>query len=109
MTFDITRATDRLVLDEPSSDGMFSGHIVGHQVITDEFMKENEELRTLDGQKFRKNTDAILACRIPEAVFNKWCRQGFNILSDKNITVPMILARLRLEALDGFITTNKRF
>lgn len=41
---------------------------------------------------------------IPVAVVEKWQREGFNL--DEH-TAKQILARLRIENLDAFITTNK--
>ena len=44
---------------------------------------------------------------IPTVVVEKWMREGFNIW-DKNVTAKEIVARLKLENLDAFLTTTKR-
>lgn len=43
---------------------------------------------------------------IPTNVVEEWFAQGFNIF-DKNVTLSMILARLRLEDKDRLITTSR--
>jgi hypothetical protein len=43
---------------------------------------------------------------IPTVVVEKWMREGFNIW-DKNVTAKEIVARLKLENLDAFLTTTK--
>ena len=44
---------------------------------------------------------------IPTVVVEKWMREGFNIW-DKNVTAAQIVARLKDESLDAFLTTTKR-
>jgi len=44
---------------------------------------------------------------IPTVVVEKWMREGFDILSDKNITGADIVKRLKAENLDAFLTTDK--
>jgi len=44
---------------------------------------------------------------IPTAVVEKWMREGFDILSDRNITGADIVKRLKAENLDAFLTTDK--
>ncbi len=44
---------------------------------------------------------------IPTVVVEKWMREGFNIW-DKNVKASEIVARLKLEHLDAFLTTTKR-
>ena len=44
---------------------------------------------------------------IPTVVVEKWMREGFDILSDKNITGADIVKRLKAENLDAFLTTEK--
>lgn len=44
---------------------------------------------------------------IPTVVVEKWMREGFDIY-DKNVTAKEIVARLKLEHLDAFLTTTKR-
>ena len=44
---------------------------------------------------------------IPTAVVEKWMREGFNIMTDKNITAKQIVNKLKSENLDAFLTTEK--
>lgn len=44
---------------------------------------------------------------IPTVVAEKWMREGFNIF-DKNVKASEVVARLKLENLDAFLTTTKR-
>ena len=44
---------------------------------------------------------------IPTVVVEKWMREGFDILSDRNITGADIVKRLKSENLDAFLTTEK--
>lgn len=44
---------------------------------------------------------------IPTVVVEKWLREGFDIY-DKNTTAKEIVARLKNENLEAFLTTTKR-
>lgn len=44
---------------------------------------------------------------IPTVVVEKWMKEGFNIY-DKNTTAKEIVARLKNENLEAFLTTTKR-
>ena len=44
---------------------------------------------------------------IPTVVVEKWMREGFNIW-DKNVKASEIVAKLKAEHLDAFLTTTKR-
>ena len=43
---------------------------------------------------------------IPVVVVEKWMREGFNIW-DKNVKASEVVARLKSENLDAFLTTTK--
>jgi hypothetical protein len=45
---------------------------------------------------------------IPTVVVEKWMREGFDILTDRNITPAQIVKKLKEENLDGFLATEKR-
>ena len=51
--------------------------------------------------------DFMRVASIPTVVIEKWMREGFNVLTDKNITGKDIVKRLKAEGLDGFLTTEK--
>ena len=44
---------------------------------------------------------------IPTVIIEKWMREGFDVIGDKNITGRDIVRRLRAENLDAFLTTEK--
>lgn len=49
----------------------------------------------------------VRVASIPTVVVEKWLREGFDI-HDKNVKASEIVARLKAESLDAFLTTNKR-
>ena len=55
----------------------------------------------------RREGDFMRVASIPTSVVEKWMREGFDILSDKNITGQEIVKRLKAENLDAFLTTDK--
>jgi hypothetical protein len=79
--------------------------VVEHnQEITDEFLETNKEKR--DASSAPSNDYHQLAS-IPTVVVEKWMREGFNIF-DENVTPREIVARLKRENLEAFLTSNKR-
>jgi hypothetical protein len=54
-----------------------------------------------------KEGDFMKVASIPVAVVEKWKREGFDILSDRNITGKQIVNKLKSENLDAFLTTEK--
>jgi len=55
----------------------------------------------------QREGDFMRVASIPTSVVEKWMREGFDILSDKNITGADIVKRLKAENLDAFLTTEK--
>jgi hypothetical protein len=79
--------------------------IVEHsQVISDDLLAQNQELR--DASAARAGEYHKLAA-IPTVIVEKWMREGFNIFED-GVQAKEIIARLKRENLDAFITTTKR-
>ena len=76
------------------------------QEITDEFL-DNLKDRRFASHSVREK-DYMHVASIPVAIVEKWMREGFNILNDKNITPAQIVARLKKEGLDAFLATDKR-
>lgn len=74
------------------------------QQIPQSFMDRLKSFR--DDSSNRRMGDFERIASIPTVVVEKWMREGFNIY-DKNVTAKEIVARLRLEHLDGFLTTTK--
>lgn len=56
----------------------------------------------------KKEGDFMKVASIPNVVVEKWMREGFDILKDKNITGREIVARLKQENLDAFLVTDKQ-
>jgi hypothetical protein len=78
------------------------------------FMKKFQEIPTdfLDRNKDRKfesgNTRAgeyHQVASIPTIIVEKWLKEGFDVYREP---IKKIVARLRAESLDDFITTKKR-
>jgi hypothetical protein len=63
-----------------------------------------EQRKASTGQR---EGDFMRVASIPTAVVEKWMREGFNILTDRNITGADIVKRLKAENLDAFLTTDK--
>jgi hypothetical protein len=80
-------------------------HIKKQQIITDQFMDDLKDARFASKAPAG---DFHKVASIPVAIVEKWMREGFNILADRNITAAQIMKRLRAEGLDGFLATNKR-
>lgn len=60
-----------------------------------------------DDSSNRKMGDYERLASIPVVVVEKWMREGFNIY-DKNVKASEIVARLKSESLEAFLTTTKR-
>ena len=63
-----------------------------------------EQRKASSGQR---EGEFMRVASIPTAVVEKWMREGFNILTDRNITGADIVKRLKAENLDAFLTTDK--
>ena len=60
-----------------------------------------------DASRGQREGDFMRVASIPTVVVEKWRRDGFDIMADRNITGAEIVARLKAENLDGFLTTDK--
>jgi len=74
------------------------------QQIPQSFLDRLKESR--DESANNRMGDYHRVASIPTVVVEKWMREGFNIW-DKNVTAKEIVARLKLENLDAFLTTTK--
>lgn len=74
------------------------------QEITQQFLDDCKADRLATANKPCGETHKIAS--IPVAVYERWMREGFN---PAKVKPAEVLARLRKEHLDGFITTEKRF
>lgn len=59
-----------------------------------------------DESSANKMGDYHRVASIPVVVVEKWMREGFNIW-DKNVKASEVVARLKSENLDAFLTTTK--
>lgn len=75
------------------------------QQIPQSFLDRLKESR--DESANNRMGDYHRVASIPTVVVEKWMREGFNIW-DKNVTAKEIVARLKLENLEAFLTTTKR-
>jgi hypothetical protein len=76
--------------------------ITRKQEVTDEFLKQCADNRFASSHV--PMGDMHLAASIPVSLVDHWKRQGFDIFNEP---AHAILARLRKENFDAFITTNK--
>lgn len=100
------------IIAEENQNGTFNLAIKNFQHIPSSFLEENRELRDLQGKRFRKGRDAVMAARIPEHLANKWFREGFNVFGSPKVTgisANMIIAKLKAEGYDDFVTTTMTF
>jgi hypothetical protein len=72
------------------------------QEITSEFLQELQDrfVGTSD-----PSGEMLCVASVPTAVAEKWLRQGFDIYKEP---ARAIVARLKAESLDRFVTTSKR-
>ena len=82
--------------------GVFRKHT---QELSNDFMNRIKEQR--NESKSRREGEFMSVAQIPTIVVEQWMREGFDILSDRNITAHDIIKRLKAEHLDGFLTTTK--
>lgn len=83
-----------------NADGLF---IKRDQYISDEFLQRNADLR-FESKAPAKNFHMFAS--VPEAVVDKWMREGFNIY-DGSVSVKDIVKKLKQEDLTAFLTSNK--
>jgi hypothetical protein len=77
--------------------------ITRQQEIPEEYLRELRDAK--DAQDARFAPDMLRVASIPVVVVEKWLRQGFDIY---RATLPEIMAMLRKEELDAFVTTRRR-
>jgi hypothetical protein len=73
------------------------------QIITEEQLTRNAEMRNYEGREH----EFMEVASVPTVVVEIWQRQGFDIF-DRNITSRDIVNRLKSEGLDAFVTTSKK-
>jgi len=90
---------DNLVDVGADCDGVFfkSSQFIPDDHVSALRLERDNSLSTPSGDMHR-------VASVPVEVANKWKREGFDIMREP---AAAILARLRQEQLDGFITSNK--
>ena len=84
------------------ADGLFRKHT---QHISDDLLTDLKEQRLQSRNK--REGEFMRVASIPTIVVEKWMREGFDVMGDKNITAKDIVKRLKTENLDAFLTTDK--
>jgi hypothetical protein len=90
---------DQQVAFEENSEGLV---IEKYQEIPRYFLDSLKRER--DNSKSVREGEYMRVASIPVAVVDKWVSEGFDF---SNATAAQIVAKLKLENLDGFLTTDK--
>lgn len=97
--------TELILPNQTFHDDVDAPWVVQHtQEITDDFLDFTKAAR--DASKAPAK-DLHQVAAIPTIIVEKWMREGFSLF-DPNITASEIVARLKSEGLDDFLTTTKR-
>ena len=90
---------------EPSFDDQLGKLVIRKdQIITPELLAATHEARL----QTEREGEFMHVAAIPTVIVEEWMNQGFNILTDRNITARQIVARLKAQGLDQFLATSKR-
>lgn len=87
---------------EDSADGVIRKHT---QHIDDRWLADIKAQRNASTEQ--REGEFMRVASIPTVVIEKWMREGFDVISDRNITGKDIVKRLKAEGLDAFLTTEK--
>lgn len=87
----------------PTENGIV---IVGEQDIPDHFLDSLADKRAASINA--REGEFMHVADIPMAVVAKWRSGGFDLLSDRNITPAMIVAKLKQEDMGKLLATTKR-
>lgn len=86
-----------------NADGVYRKH---QQHIPSSFLTNLSDMRHNSTQT--REGEFMKVASIPTVVVEKWMREGFDILGDRNIKPADIVKKLKAEGLEDFLTTNKR-
>lgn len=75
------------------------------QIISQGFLDDLKDKRNASRNHLEGDYQHVAA--IPTIFVEKWQREGFDILTDKSITLKQIVAKLKSENLEGFMATEK--
>ena len=86
-----------------NADGVHRKH---QQHIPDSFLSNLADMRHNSSQT--REGEFMKVASIPTVVVEKWMREGFDILGDRNIKPADIVKKLKAEGLEDFLATSKR-
>ena len=86
-----------------NADGVFRKH---NQHIPDSFMQDLSDMR--HNSATQREDEFMKVASIPTVIVEKWLREGFDIMGDRNITPADVVRKLKAEGLDDFLATGKR-
>jgi len=86
-----------------NADGVHQKH---QQHIPDSFLTNLADMRHTSSQT--REGEFMKVASIPTVVVEKWMREGFDILGDRNIKPADIVKKLKAEGLEDFLATSKR-
>lgn len=86
-----------------NADGIYRKH---QQHIPDSFLSNLADMRQTSSQT--REGEFMKVASIPTVVVEKWMREGFDILGDRNIKPADIVKKLKAEGLEDFLATSKR-
>lgn len=88
---------------DANADGVYRKH---QQHIPDSFLSNLADMRHTSTQT--REGEFMKVASIPTVVVEKWMREGFDILGDRNIKPADIVKKLKAEGLEDFLATSKR-
>lgn len=75
------------------------------QIISQGFLDDLKDKRNASRNHLEGDYQHVAS--IPVIFVEKWQREGFDIMTDKSITLKQIVAKLKSENLEGFMATEK--
>lgn len=86
-----------------NADGVYRKH---DQHIPSSFLQDLADMR--HNSSMKREDEYMKVASIPTVVVEKWLREGFDIMGDRNISPADIVKKLKAEGLEDFLATGKR-
>ena len=96
----MTKLIDSNTYFEENTDGLVIQTV---QEIPQRFLDKLKEDRF--DSKHRRSGEYVRVASIPTVIVDKWLREGYDF---HNESVKNIVAKLKMEGLDAFLTTDKQ-
>lgn len=96
----MTKLIDSTTSFEENTDGLVIQTV---QEIPQRFLDKLKEDRF--DSKHRRSGEYVRVASIPTVIVDKWLREGYDF---HNESVKNIVAKLKMEGLDAFLTTDKQ-